>query len=49
MGKDFNLYFHEQLSPNDESISYGQLVGYYMKERSRVNKEKSNQTISAVK
>jgi hydrogenase maturation protein HypF len=25
----YTLYFHEELSPNDECISFGQLVGYY--------------------
>jgi hydrogenase maturation protein HypF len=24
--KDFNLYFHDKLSPNDENISFGQLI-----------------------
>jgi len=26
MGHDFKLYFHQELSPNDENISYGQLM-----------------------
>jgi hydrogenase maturation protein HypF len=26
LNKDFDLYFHQQLSPNDENISFGQLV-----------------------
>jgi hypothetical protein len=25
LSKDFHLYFHRQLSPNDENISFGQL------------------------
>jgi len=25
---DFELYFHDQLSPNDENISFGQLMYY---------------------
>ncbi len=29
LSDDFTLYFHKELSPNDEGISYGQLVGYY--------------------
>ncbi len=29
MGKKFNLYFHKELSPNDECISFGQLLYYY--------------------
>ena len=26
LGNDFSLYFHKQLSPNDENISFGQVV-----------------------
>ena len=48
LGKEFHLYFHKRLSPNDEGISYGQLVGYYMKKRSKVKKGESNKTISAI-
>jgi hydrogenase maturation protein HypF len=29
LGADFQLFFHKQLSPNDECIAYGQLVAYY--------------------
>ncbi len=29
LGAKHKLYFHKDLSPNDECISYGQLVGYY--------------------
>ena len=28
LDEGYNLYFHKDLSPNDECISYGQLVGY---------------------
>lgn len=28
LGSNFELYFHQDLSPNDENISYGQLVHY---------------------
>jgi hydrogenase maturation protein HypF len=28
LGKDFKLYFHKQLSPNDENISFGQIMQY---------------------
>ena len=28
LGKDFRLYFHKDLSPNDENISFGQMVYY---------------------
>jgi hydrogenase maturation protein HypF len=30
LSKDYKLCFHEQLSPNDECISYGQLAYFYM-------------------
>ncbi|MEL6843044.1 MAG: hypothetical protein AAFP02_07495, partial [Bacteroidota bacterium] len=26
LGADFQLYFHKQLSPNDENIAFGQLI-----------------------
>ena len=26
LGNDFSLYFHKQLSPNDENISFGQVM-----------------------
>ncbi len=28
LGKEFRLYFHRRLSPNDENVSFGQLVGH---------------------
>ncbi|MEO1516938.1 MAG: carbamoyltransferase HypF [Bacteroidota bacterium] len=30
---DFELYFHKELSPNDENISFGQLVCYQIKKQ----------------
>ncbi len=30
LGTDFDLYFHKDLSPNDENISFGQLVHYHI-------------------
>jgi len=38
---DFTLYLHKQLSPNDESISFGQLCCYSIEEqrKSSINKE----------
>ncbi len=36
LGKEYKLFFHKQLSPNDENISFGQLA-YYMHN----NKEES--------
>jgi hydrogenase maturation protein HypF len=35
----FNLYFHKDLSPNDECISYGQLVGYSQLKKVEKQKE----------
>lgn len=31
--KDFSLYFHKELSPNDENVSYGQLAYYHLSNR----------------
>jgi len=28
MNDDFELYFHKHLSPNDENVSFGQLMYY---------------------
>ncbi|MCB0586913.1 MAG: carbamoyltransferase HypF, partial [Phaeodactylibacter sp.] len=30
LGKKYSLYFHRQLSPNDESVSFGQLMCYFI-------------------
>ncbi len=32
---DFDLYFHQQLSPNDENISFGQLVCYQIEQHQK--------------
>lgn len=32
LSEDFKLYFHEELSPNDENIAFGQLVCYQIEE-----------------
>lgn len=39
LDENFNLYFHHDLSPNDECISYGQLVGYYQSKKIKISKE----------
>lgn len=39
LSDDFTLYFHKQLSPNDECISYGQLVGYYVNQHLKMNRD----------
>ncbi len=33
LGERYTLYFHEQLSPNDENLAYGQLVHYTIQQR----------------
>jgi len=33
LGKKHELYFHRHLSPNDENISFGQLMCYFIQER----------------
>lgn len=33
LSKEFKLYFHQQLSPNDENISFGQLVCYQIAQK----------------
>lgn len=33
LGDRFQLYFHEELSPNDENISFGQLICYQISRR----------------
>ena len=31
LSPQYELYFHEQLSPNDENISFGQLICHHIK------------------
>ncbi len=31
--KDYDLYFHKELSPNDENIAFGQLAHYHIQQR----------------
>ena len=33
LSQNFELYFHRQLSPNDENIAFGQLVWYDLQQR----------------
>ena len=40
LSEDYDLYFHQQLSPNDENISFGQLVYHLIQQ----HKETINQT-----
>ncbi|MEM8893883.1 MAG: carbamoyltransferase HypF, partial [Bacteroidota bacterium] len=37
LGHEFELYFHKELSPNDENISFGQLAHYHIQLRSLNN------------
>ncbi|MCK5208674.1 MAG: hypothetical protein KAQ79_11650, partial [Cyclobacteriaceae bacterium] len=39
LSEEYNLYFHKDLSPNDECISYGQLTGYYCMKKFNENKK----------
>ena len=39
LNEEYNLYFHKDLSPNDECISYGQLTGYYCMKKFNENKK----------
>lgn len=41
LGGSFKLLFHSQLSPNDESISLGQLAWYHIKNKSQEIKTKA--------
>lgn len=46
LNKEYNLYLHKQLSPNDENISYGQLMYYenkIMNDESLIMNEKQYQ------
>lgn len=39
--KDYQLYFHQQLAPNDENISFGQLMAYHMQQHYQVAQPKT--------
>ena len=32
LGEDYELFFHQELSPNDENISFGQLIYYHIQQ-----------------
>lgn len=43
MGQDFELFFHQELSPNDENISFGQVVCYQIdKHKQATTNNKTN-------
>ena len=39
LGAEYQLYFHETLSPNDENLAYGQLVHYALTSARQANKQ----------
>lgn len=41
LGTDYQLYFHKDLSPNDENISFGQLIYFHIEEQLLLSKNKS--------
>jgi hydrogenase maturation protein HypF len=41
MHSEYQLYFHQQLSPNDECIAFGQIANYYINHLYEVPEEKS--------
>ncbi|MEM9821715.1 MAG: hypothetical protein AAF985_11610 [Bacteroidota bacterium] len=46
LDQDFDLYFHQQLAPNDENISFGQLVCYQIKKhKATFHKNKLNKHV----
>ena len=46
LSKKYNLYFHKELSPNDENISFGQMVYYDNKIKEGKNRKERNEFIS---
>jgi hydrogenase maturation protein HypF len=42
LSKDFELFFHQELPPNDENISFGQLVCYQIQQQ-KISKEPRKQ------
>jgi len=48
MAKDFTLHFHQELSPNDENISFGQLVHYQLQRRVKQFTIRKPESVAAV-
>lgn len=48
LGGRYELFFHRELSPNDECISYGQLVGYFASTQVADRKKKSGHSKSLI-
>lgn len=48
LGDDFELFFHKELSPNDENISFGQLVCFQIEQHKEVLlNNKTNEYVSS--
>ncbi|MEK6781589.1 MAG: carbamoyltransferase HypF [Bacteroidota bacterium] len=47
LGSEFKLYFHQQLSPNDECISFGQLAYWNMLHQNKANAKATNSLMYA--
>ena len=45
MADDYELFFHQQLSPNDENISFGQLACYQIQQKAQVITIAKNESI----
>ncbi|MBX9892862.1 MAG: carbamoyltransferase HypF [Chitinophagaceae bacterium] len=43
LGKNYSVYFHQQLSPNDENISFGQLI--HQQQQIKINHHKKEKII----
>ncbi|MEO0338570.1 MAG: carbamoyltransferase HypF [Bacteroidota bacterium] len=43
---DWQLFFHQQLSPNDENISFGQVIYYHIQnQKEAITQEKTNKNV----
>lgn len=42
----FHAYFHQELSPNDENISFGQMAYYYIQQQAATHQNQSNYVFS---
>ena len=45
---DFKLYFHKELSPNDENISFGQLAHYHLQQRKSKQEVVRNEILNRI-
>ncbi len=49
LNEDFELYFHKELSPNDENISFGQIVYHSITQKEKSNIEKNKNLLNSHK